>query len=127
MAKTRVFISFDYDHDQDLKNALVGQAGLPDSPFEISDWSVKEASGDWKQDALRRIRRAEQVAVICGQHTDTATGVNIEIGIARDELKPYFLLAGRNEGGNKKPTAAANDKMYTWTWENLKTLIAGGR
>ena len=44
MAKTPVFISFDYDHDQDLKTLLVGQANNPDSPFEIADWSVKEAA-----------------------------------------------------------------------------------
>ena len=128
MARTRVFISFDYDHDQDLKNLLVGQAKNPDSPFEIADWSVKEASGDWKEDARRRILRAEQVAVICGEHADTATGVNIEIRLARAEKKPYFLLAGRAEGKNRKPTAALpSDRMYTWTWANLKTLIAGGR
>jgi len=68
------------------------------------------------------------VIVICGKHTDTATGVNAEIRIARDEEKPYFLLAGRADGGNKKPTAALDsDKMYKWTWDNLKSLIAGNR
>jgi hypothetical protein len=38
---TRVFISFDYDNDKDLKELLVGQAKNPDSPLEISDASVK--------------------------------------------------------------------------------------
>lgn len=42
MSKVRVFISFDYDHDSDLKTMLVGQAKNEDSPFEIDDWSVKE-------------------------------------------------------------------------------------
>ena len=41
--KKRVFISFDYDHDLDLKNLLVGQAKNEDSPFEIADFSIKEA------------------------------------------------------------------------------------
>ena len=51
-----------------------------------------------------------------------------EILIARDEEKPYFLLAGRASGKNKKPKAALpTDKMYEWTWEILKKLIAGGR
>ena len=36
--KKRVFISFDYDHDSDIKGSLVGQAKLPDSPFEIVYW-----------------------------------------------------------------------------------------
>ena len=30
---TRAFISFDYDHDADLKAILVGQAKNTDSPF----------------------------------------------------------------------------------------------
>jgi transcriptional regulator of nitric oxide reductase len=52
MAKKRVFISFDYDHDLDLKNLLVGQAKNEDSPFEIADFSIKEAiSEDWKKKA----------------------------------------------------------------------------
>jgi hypothetical protein len=38
----RVFTSFDFDHDESLRNLLVGQARNPDSPFEIADWSVKE-------------------------------------------------------------------------------------
>ena len=125
---TRVFISFDYDHDLDLKNLLVGQSKNPDSPFEISDWSIKDASADWKEKARQRIRRVDVVAVICGHYTDTAVGVNEEIRIARDEKKPYFLLGGRAGGTNKKPTAALpSDKIYEWTWDNLKKLIGGAR
>jgi hypothetical protein len=128
MAKIPVFISYDYDNDKDLKELLVGQSKNDDSPFEIVDHSIKEASTDWKDQARKRIRRADQVIVICGRHTDTATGVNVEVRTAREEHKPYFLLAGRASGGNKKPTAALDsDKLYNWTWDNLKRLIAGGR
>jgi integrase len=42
MALTSTFISFDYDHDEDLKTLLVGQAKNPDSPFWIADQSIKE-------------------------------------------------------------------------------------
>lgn len=125
---TRVFISFDYDNDLDLKNLLVGQAKNPDSPFEIADWSIKDPSADWKVKARERIRRVDVVAVICGHHTDTAVGVNEEIRIAREESKPYFLLGGRASGTNKKPSAAlSTDKIYEWTWDNLKKLIGGAR
>ena len=58
MPKTPVFISFDYDHDNDCKNLLVGQAKNEDSPFEIEDWSIKEPSSDWKDKARARIKRA---------------------------------------------------------------------
>lgn len=127
--KKRVFISFDYDHDIDLKNLLVGQARNDDSPFEITDMSIKEPiSGDWKSNASRRIKSCDVVIVLCGKHTDTATGVNAELGITQEEEINYFLLAGRSEGGNKKPTKAkTTDKMYQWTWDNLKKLITGSR
>lgn len=124
----RVFISFDYDHDLDLKTLLVGQSKNPDSPFEIADWSVKVASPGWKDDARRRIAASSVVAVICGHHTDAATGVSEELRIAQSLQKPYFLLAGRASGANKKPSAASmGDKVYNWTWDNLKILVKGGR
>ena len=49
MAKTRVFISFDYDNDARQKDLLVGQSKHPDTDFEFADWSSKEhLTGDWK-------------------------------------------------------------------------------
>ena len=123
------FISFDFDHDEDLRVMLVGQSKKPDTPFSIADWSVKEAmSGDWQEKVKRRISCTSVMAVICGHYTHTATGVNAEIRIAHEVGTPYFLLSGRSSGVNRKPTAAlASDKMYNWTWDNLKTLISGGR
>jgi hypothetical protein len=126
--KVAVFISYDYDHDAFLKEALVGQAKNDDSPFFIEDWSIKVESVDWRENARSRITRADQVAVICGKNTDTAAGVSAEINIAREVGAPYFLLAGYSDGGNVKPAAAlSTDKLYNWTWENLKNLIDGGR
>ena len=129
MAKKRVFISFDYDHDETLKTFLVGQSKNEDSPFELTDWSIKEPiNGDWKAKARTRIKSVDVVAVICGLHTDTATGVSAEITIAQEEKVPYFLLAGYADKNCVKPKAAkSTDKLYKWTWENLKTLIGGGR
>jgi hypothetical protein len=123
-----VFISFDYDYDLDLKTLLVGQSRNPDSPFEISDWSVKTATPGWRDEARQRIRAADVVAVICGQHTDAATGVAVELAIAQEELCSYFLLWGRAGKRCVKPASARpTDKIYEWTWNNLKSLIGGGR
>lgn len=129
MAKPRVFTSFDYDHDEDLRTLLVGQAKNPDSPFELADWSVKEPmTGDWKKKVKTRIKSVDQMIVICGEHTDSATGVSAELEIAQEEKLPYFLLKGRSDKTCKKPKAAkSSDSIYKWTWENLKKLIAGRR
>ena len=129
MAKKRVFTGFDFDHDEDLRNLLVGQSIKTDSPFALADWSIKEPmTGDWKAKVRRRIKSVDQVIIMCGQHTDKASGVSIELSIAKDEGKPYFLLYGRSSKTCKKPTSATSkDKMYKWTWDNLKQLIGGAR
>lgn len=129
MAKTRVFVSFDYDHDNALKEFLVGQAKHEDTPFSIADFSVKEhLTGDWKAKVRTRIKGVDQVAVLCGQHTDTATGVNEEVRIAQEERIPYFLLWGYKDVRCTKPrTAQPEDKIYKWTWDNLKALLDGKR
>lgn len=129
MTKKRAFISFDYDNDSDLKVCLVGQAKNSDSPFDISDWSIKEAiPNNWQKTARTRIRRCDVVIVICGYYTNQAKGVSAEVEIAQKEGIPYFLLWGRANGTCVKPTAArSTDKIYKWTWDNLKRLINGER
>lgn len=125
--KKRTFISFDYDHD--IKECLVGQARNPDSPFEITDMSIKEPiSSNWKENARRRIRGCDVVVVLCGEHTDTASGVAAELTIAQEEGIPYFLLRGHRDRYCKFPNHAySTDQMYSWTWNNLKLLFQGVR
>ena len=129
MAIKRAFISFDFDHDEELRNALVGQAKNPDSPFAIANWSVKEPfTGNWKSKVRDRIRRTDLTIVICGRHTHTAKGVAVELSITREEYNPYFLLWGRPNFDCTKPEQAlGSDKIYKWTWENLRLLIDGER
>lgn len=127
MALKRVFVSFDYDHDARLKDLLVGQSKNPDTPFAIADYSIKVASSDWLEKARVRIRSCDVVIVLCGEHMDTASGVAIELQLAREEHVPHFLLAGYADRTNIKPDGASTDKLYKWTWDNLKKLIGGSR
>lgn len=94
----------------------------------MHDWSIKTASATWQAEARRRIHASGLVIVLCGMQTHTATGVGIELGITQDEGMDYFLLAGYSDGGNTKPTTSkSTDKLYKWTWENLKNLVNGAR
>lgn len=129
MIKKRAFISFDFDHDEDLRNLLVGQAKNPDSPFDIADWSVKEPlTGNWKEKVRGRIRKTDLTIVIFGEWTHKATGVAEEPRITREEGKPYFLLRGRSDKTCTKPRSALeSDKIYNWTLDNLKQFIGGAR
>ncbi len=129
MARKRAFISFDYDHDEGVKLMLAGQAKHPDTPFDFSDASVKDhLTGDWKDKVRRRMDSIDVVIVLCGQYTHLANGVAAELTIAREKYKDYFLLAAYSDKNCTKPSSAqASDKVYDWTWDNLKALIGGAR
>lgn len=128
MNKKRVFISFDYDHDLDIKNTLVGQSRLDESPFSIVDMSIKEAlDSKWKEYARSRIRSCDVVIILCGKNTDSARGVSAELTIAQEERIPYFLLAGHGNQSVRPKGTLSSDKMYSWTWNNLVNLLNGCR
>ena len=125
MATKSVFISFDYDNDKDLPGNLVAQAARPDSPFSITDRSVKAPIDEkWRREVRNRIRKVDLVIVICGEHTHDADGVAGEVTITQEERKPYFLLKGRRIKTCTKPrNVLASDEMQDWTWPNLRKLI----
>lgn len=129
MSKKRAFISFDIDHDEGTKQMLAGQAKLPDSPFDFKDNSVKNhLSGDWKEKVRKRMDNIDVVIVLCGTQTHNASGVSAELSIAKEKNKPYFLLAAYSNKNCTKPTSSSSsDKIYNWTWENIKLLIKGNR
>ena len=130
MAPVRTFISFDFDNDEAIKHALVGQALYPNSPFSVADWSLKEEQKEreWKRKAHERINRAQVMVVMCGIKTNQAQGVAAELAMAQELKKPYFLLKGYPDKNCTKPTTAkAQDKVYDWNWKNLEALFAGGR
>ena len=122
--KTKVFISFDYDHDLSQKNLLVGQSRLDDSPFEISDVSIKQEETDWVNKARQKIRNADVVIILCGYYTDTAKGVDMELKLAREVGTKYYFLRAYNDRTPYKPKSAYSfEKIYDWTWDNLKYLL----
>lgn len=121
--KKRVFVSFDYDNDRMLKHALVGQSRLSDSPFEISDHSLKETAPQlmWEVKARRAISRSEIVVVVLGRRTRFASGVLKEIRIARRLEKRVVQILPK--GGRTTWRVPGAGRLYFWTWENLKKLL----
>ena len=123
MAKKRVFVSFDFDNDKVLKDSIIGQSRLQDSPFEVIDHSLKEAApeSDWEERARRAIKRSEIVLVMVGPYTHRASGVLKEVAIAREEEIKIVQVIGYRDG-DYKPVPNAG-RLYSWNWENLKTLL----
>lgn len=124
MKKKRVFVSFDFDHDRVLKEFIIGQARLPDSPFEVVDHSLKEAAPerDWQTKARAAIKRTELVLVVVGQHTHRAQGVIKEVAMAREEDIPIVQVIGYRDGNYTSVPNAG--RLYTWNWDNLKRLLS---
>ena len=123
MNKTRVFVSFDFDNDKSLKDFIIGQSKNPDSPFEVTDWSMKEAAPEknWEDEAEQRIKRAEVVLVMVGSETYRATGVLKEVAMARKHNKKIVQIIGYKDG-NYTPVPEAG-QLYSWNWENLKNIL----
>ncbi len=122
--KPRVFVSFDFDHDHVLKEFIIQQARREDSPFEIEDWSLKEAAPekDWEDKARAKIARSDKVIVMVGPQTYRARGVLKEVKIARELNKPVSQVIGYREGDYQAVPNAG--RLYRWNWENLKTLFS---
>lgn len=121
--KKRVYISFDYDQDKALKGFIRGQARNPETSFQITDWSMKEAAPErsWKKKARGRIKRSDLVMVVAGRKTRNAPGVQEEVKIAREEGVPVVQLIGYKK--KKCPHVPNAGRRYRWTHENLKKLL----
>jgi hypothetical protein len=123
MVKTRVFVSFDFDHDQKLKTFILAQARNADSPFEIENWSLNEAAPEasWQAKARQRIARCHVVLVMVGAYTHRAPGVIAEVAIANELGVPVRQVIGY-KGTDPKPVAGAG-RLYRWSWPVMKNLL----
>jgi hypothetical protein len=124
--KTRVFVSFDFDNDAALKEFILGQAKLPDSPFEIENWSLNEPVPDrtWQERARARIARSDVVLVMVGPKTHKAKGVLAEVAIANELRKPVRQIIGYRDS-NPTPVPGAG-QLYPWSWSTVKRLLTLG-
>jgi hypothetical protein len=123
MAKKHVFVSFDFDNDKKLKEFIIGQARLSDSPFDVIDHSLKEAAPlkTWEDKARAAIRRSDIVLVMVGPHTHKASGVLKEVRMAREEGIPIVQVIGyKDEDYTAVPDGG---RLYAWNWDNLKKLL----
>ena len=125
MLKKKVFVSFDFDNDKALKDFVIGQAKNPDSPFDVSDHSLKEAAPekDWVEKARRAISRSDICIVMLGPKTKKASGVLKEVKIANELKKKKFQIIGHKDGTEDWRVPDAG-RVYRWNWENLKKLLA---
>jgi len=124
MNRTQVFVSFDVELDGELFEELREQSSS--YGFAVSGGSERHTATDvWNERVRRRIRNADQVIFICGEHTGASASMSTEIRIAQQEKTPYFLLWGRREIMCTKPVGAKPaEGMYLWSPQVLHDQIA---
>jgi hypothetical protein len=122
----RAFISFDFTHNENEKNLFVGQGKNPDTPWEIADWSSKEALAQsrWEEIIKDKINKCNMVIVLVGRHMSSATGVTKEIKMAKEQDVPLFgvYVAGANSLSTL-PDGLARSRTVTWTWDNVARMV----
>jgi hypothetical protein len=117
------FISFDFDNDKSLKDFLIGQSKLEQSPFEVLDYSLKESSKEkeWEEKARKKIEKVDLVIVMLGPSTHKSSGVLKEIAIAKALKKKIIQLIGYKKANYQRIKGAGY--LYHWNWENLKKVL----
>ena len=126
MSAVDVFVSFDIEWDRELFDQLLAQSREPGSGFTVSSSSERfDSTDEWSERVRKRICKADQVIVICGEHTNEAEGVIGELRITQEEDTPYFLLWGRRGTMCTKPVGAKpTEGMYSWTSEIISEQIS---
>lgn len=124
MNRIPVFISYDFEHDVDLKNGLTEQADRPDSPFWIKDCSLPgPIDGKWEKEVEVRIGRCHMILVICGKNVHSAEGVAKEVQMAKRQRKPVHLLDGGTRGSSRPKGVPENQPIHPMNWPTLNRLI----
>lgn len=126
MADPRAFISFDFDHNVKERNLFVGQSKHSKTPFDIEDWSSKEAlpQSQWEKLIKDKINRCHMVIVLVGKHMVTATGVAKEIKWAQELNVPVFgIYVGGGNSSSNLPTGLLKSRTIHWNWDEITSAI----
>lgn len=126
MSTPRVFISFDFDHDEELKKLFVGQAKNSKTPFEIGDWSSKSAlpQSQWETIINDKINKCHMMIVLVGRHMANASGVNKEIQMAKNNNIPFCGVYVDGAGNlSTLPNGLQRNRTIEWTWPGIASAI----
>ena len=124
MATVNIFVSFEFDKDNSLKNNFFEQARLLNPDYRITNCSLNEAfrEGDWPQRARAMIKQCDVVIVLLGDDTHAARGVRTEIRIANRLGKPIFQI-NPQERPYWRGVRNAGD-VIPWEWPCINRKIA---
>ena len=121
MPNLKIFVSFDFDKDGDLKNNFFEQA-KDNLPHRVRNSSLNEAypDGEWREKARSAIRECDLIIVLVGQDTHSSFGVKTEVDIARRLKKPVFQVIP--QGRPYTGLSYVSDRIR-WKWALINKKI----
>ena len=121
MASLNIFISFEFDKDDELKGDFYKQAE-EHTNHRIKNCSLNEAYPDerWRNMAQEAIRGCDVVLVLIGEDTHNAPGVIIETDMARSLNKPVIQI--RPQGRTYKGLTRL-DEPIAWKWKTINARL----
>ena len=120
----KIFVSFEFGKDNDLKNAFYKQAE-DHSQHSIRNYSLNEPYQEnvWKSKARSAIGKCDIVVVLVGQDTHNAPGVLVETDMGRSLKKPTFqILSTKARDENYKGVRHIEDRI-PWRWRTIDKKI----
>lgn len=128
MSFLKIFVSFEYDKDNELRGHFYTQAKTH-STHVIQDCSLRQdyPSEKWRAKARTAILGCDVVIVLVGADTHNAPGVRTEVEMACQLRKPVFQVVPQERPYQGVPTVG--DRIR-WKWSDinrhLNSLRLGG-
>ena len=121
MSTLKIFVSFEFDKDSELRNSFYEQA-KKETLHRIHNCSLNEAHPNetWKKKARNAIEECDVVVVLVGQDTHSAQGVVVETDMARSLKKPVIQI--RPQGRPYKGITRLGEPI-TWKWKTIKAKL----
>ena len=121
MANLKVFVSFEFEKDNDLRDSFYTQ-GHELSPHIILDSSLRQTytNEEWKAEARIAVRGCDVVVVLVGADTHNAPGVKTEVGIARQLGKPVLQVVPQERPYQGLPYI---DERIRWRWTTINRRL----
>lgn len=121
MSELTIFVSFEFDKDNDLKNNFFEQA-KQNSTHRVSSCSLNEAypTHEWKDRAKAAIDRCDIVIVLVGPDTHNAVGVKVEVDIATRLGKPILQVVPQKRSYTGVPGL---EQPVRWRWEVINRRV----
>ena len=121
MPSLSIFVSFEFDRDDDLKNNFYEQA-REHTQHRVRNCSLNEAYPDeqWKRNARKAIAECDVVVVLIGQDTHNAQGVIVETDIARSFHKPTIQIRPQGRPYNGLTRL---EEPIPWKWTTINTKL----